>query len=172
MGILTDTGRVQRGVDFKRTRGSIWAGLGRTSSWPDEEVPPRESESATSIEELSAMKLLTEATFVKVDATGSILFQGKKYSKLSDEQAFDQGEPTLYLRFDIYPQDFPNITDKLNYRQIAVFVDSIPVEGFSNYSALFPEKFINLGRMVYYSNLTAQNLYNNTRHVIEVVLPG
>lgn len=172
MGVLTNTGRVQRGVDFKRTRGSIWVGLGRISAWPDEEVPPNEVESATSLDELVAMKIISEASFVKQDQNGPIIFKGNKYVKLTDDQAFELGESDLYLKFDIYPQDFPNITDKLNYRQVAVFVDSVPAEGFSNYSALTPDKFMNLGRMVYYSNLTAQNLYNNTRHVIEVVLPG
>lgn len=172
MGVLTDTGRVQRGIDFKRIRKSIWMGLGRTTPWPDEKYPPSEVEGATSIDELSAMKLITESTFVKLDENGPILFKGQRYAKLTDAQAMVSGEATLYLRFDIYPQDFPNITDKLNYRQVAVFVDSIPNSGFTNYSALTPDKFVSLGSMVYYSNLKASNLYANTRHVIEVVLPG
>lgn len=169
MGKLTDIGRVQRCIDFKKNRGSIWVGLGRTSEWPDEQNPPAELTETLTIEELTAMKLFSEATIVVPVEMGPIYFKGSYYKKLSDKEALAQGISNLYLRFELLPQEFPKL---INYRQIGVFVDSVPKEGYLNYSSLAPTLFDNLGKLVYFSNEKAQNRYTKTRHVIEVVIPG
>lgn len=168
MGKLTNTGRVQRGIDFKRNRGSIWVGLGRTTPWSDEDLPPDEDVDANEVEELFVMKLIDEVSFVAEDEDGPIYFKDVRYKRISDQEAFDTGTASLYLRFELLPHEKPNI----NYRQVGVFVDSIPLEGFSDYRLLDASKFKDLGRLVYLSNQKVQSRYTNTRHVIEVIIPG
>ena len=168
MGKLTKVGRVQRGIDFKRRRNSIWLGIGRTTVWPDETEPPVEDVTATTVEELFGMKRFTESCLVTQDDNGSILFQGQYYKKLSDSEAIELQATDLYVRFDLQPDEFPGI----DYRQIGVFVDSQPKSGFQSFLALSPSNFDKLGQLVYLSNEVKRSRYTNTRHLVELIIPG
>lgn len=168
MGKLLKTGRTVRGADFISGRTSIWVGLGRTTPWAEELNPPDEAETATEIEEVFGLKLYTTASHIVQDSSGPINFKGQKYRILTLDEAYEQKATDLYLEFEVQPDEFAEIS----YRQIGVYVDAIPKPGFSGYTALNPNRFDSLGKLIYLSNLTKQTRYPNTRHVIEVVIPG
>lgn len=168
MGKLTNIGRGQRGIDFKRNRNSIWVGLGRTTAWPDESNPIDEVVTATTVEELFGMKLYDEAFLVVEASDGTVVHKGKTYRKLKDSEFPGTVTDLLYVKFTIFPDEFPGI----HYRQLGVFVDSIPKEGFSSFSALTGDQFQTLGRLVYLDNFTKVTRYDNTRHEIVVIIQG
>lgn len=166
MGIITDTGRAQRGIDFYRDRPSIWVGLGRTSPWANEQEPPKPSRSQTSVEELFAMKLVDGAFLVVPDENGKIIGKnGVTYRQVTDQEGLDLQTPYLCLRFIIETDEFQLIS----YRQVGVYVDAIPDQGFSSFSALTPDKFQTLGRLYYLDNGLLETRYPNTRHEIVIV---
>lgn len=168
MGKLTTIGRGQRGLDFFRGRTSIWVGLGRTTPWPDEANPPDENVSAMAVDELFGLRLFAEASLVIESETGSISHKGTTYSRVDESQLNEFPTSLLYVKFVVEPDDFPGI----DYRQCGVFVDSIPDQGFSDYSFLTPDQFQSLGRLVYLDNFTKVTRYTNTRHEIVVIIPG
>jgi hypothetical protein len=168
MGKLTTIGRGQRGIDFFRGRTSIWVGLGRTTPWPDEDNPPSESVSASAVDELFGLRLFEEASLVIESETGSITHEGKTYARVDESQLDEFPTNLLYVKFVVEPDQFPGI----DYRQYGVFVDAIPGQGFSDYSALTPGQFQSLGRLVYLDNFTKVTRYTNTRHEIVVIIPG
>jgi hypothetical protein len=170
MGKLLKRGRAQRGIDFMKGRVSIWIGLARRDVWPDENIPLDEDIEATALtDDMFGMKLFEEAALVIEDDTSNqILFEGKKYRKLTNDEALQLQATELYLKFTIEPDEFPGIT----YRQVGVFIESIPAEGFSDFSALEPNKFTTLGNLIYMDNGPREIRYPNTRHLIEVIIPG
>lgn len=166
MGRITDTGRAQRGLDFLRGRPSIWVGLGRTSPWPDEQNPPEVNRQKTALDELFAMKLIDDGFLVVPAEDGNIIGRdGKLYRQVTAQEGLDLQTPYLCLRFIIETDEFALIS----YRQIGVFVDSIPAEGFSSFTALTPDKFQSLGRLYYLDNGPLETRYPNTRHEIIIV---
>ena len=72
----------------------------------------------------------------------------------------------LYLKFELGVNDFPNV----DYRQYGVFVDAQPKEGYANATKLEVNKFSSLGNLIYLDNVAVRKRYNNTRHLIEIVI--
>lgn len=167
MGQVTNTGRAIRHIDFKNAHISIWCALARTTKWPDENFPPVEDIHLSTLDEIIGLKLFTIASMVVEDENGLILFGSKKYTKVSDESAIANQSPYLYLQFEIQPDEFAGI----DYRQVGVFMDSIPKSGFGSFQALTADKFSTLGKLIYVSNQVKQTRYPNTRHVVEFLLP-
>lgn len=166
MGKILDTGRAQRGIDFFRGRPSIWVGLGRTSPWPVDSNPPDEDRGATTVDELFAMKLFDGGGLCVPDEAGKIIGRdGNRYRAVTNQEGLDEKTPYMWVRFIIETDEFPGIS----YRQIGMFVDSVPAEGFSSFVALEPAHFKSLGRLYYLDNGPLETRYPNTRHEIVIV---
>lgn len=159
-GAWTDTGRAQRGIDFLRDRPSIWLGYGRTSPWPDESTPPKVNRRAVTVEEMFGLKLLSDAALVVPDENGPIKSDEVRYRRVTNQEGLDLQTPHMYLDFILQPHELAEIS----YRQVGVFVDAIPAEGFGSFSLLTPNRFQSLGRLVYLANFPKRTRYPNTRH--------
>lgn len=170
MGVLTEGGSVLRGIDFRRGRASIWVGVGRTTSWPDEEVPPTEDRAATEVEEIVGYKLANRAFQVVPDDEGSVIHNGNRYTAISDLDALASKSTAgvVYIEFVLESDEFPTIS----YRQVGVFADLVPAEGFSNFSALLPSQVSSPGTLVMIENMELQTRHPNTRHINGVLIPG
>lgn len=170
MGVLTEGGSVMRGVDFRRGRASIWIGIGRTSPWPNEAVPPTEDRTATEVEELVGYKLVGRAFQVVADDAGSIIHNGSRYTAISDLDALASVSTSgvMYLEFVLEADEFPT----RSYRQVGVFVDLVPAEGFASFSALTPDQVFSPGTLTMIENMELQTRHPNTRHINGVLMPG
>ena len=157
---IIGTGRTQRGIDFIRSHASIWLALGRVTPWPDEANPPELDMAQTAIDEVFGLKLFDRAAMVVPDSTGPIVNGDDRYREVTDQQALDLQTPYLAVTFILQPDEFPGIS----YRQIGVFVDSIPQQGLSSFRALLPAQFKSLGRLYYVDNSTPITRYPNTKH--------
>lgn len=168
MGKVVDLGRTQRALDFK-SRTSIWLAIGQTSVWPDEENPPDEDLSQSTVDEVVGYKLLTESWLVTVgsELTSTLEVDGVYYDKVADVDADTARPVNLYMKFTIEPDELSLVT----YRQVGIFVDLVPTEGNSNKSVLLPSEVATTGRLVYLENSTAVERQAETRHVFETVLP-
>lgn len=72
----------------------------------------------------------------------------------------------LYARFILDAGDFIGY----DYRQYGIFLDAEPLTGFTHRTAIGPERFKSLGKLVYLTNTKVQSRYSNTRHSIEILI--
>ena len=169
MGVVTNLGRAVRGADFFKNRLSIWLALGRGETpWPDENNPPEEDKTATNVEEIIGLKLIsTVALVVEDNVNGTIIFEDNKYRILTIKEGYSEQATNLLVKFIVEPDEFPD----QNYRQLGIYVDAIPGDGFHHFSALTSDKFQTLGQLVFLSNEIVQIRYPNTRNHYHFVLP-
>ena len=187
MGVYTNLGRNLRARDFISHVPKIWIVLSRndyigglSSPWPNESVPPAEVPTdGPSIPEFSpsaGCKRADEASLVKQDTNGNILFGGVTWSRTTGDDA-----KYVYLKFTIQPDDFTVNGDGqatiAAYRRLCILLDATP---FGNVNALTARydilqqggpPFPGAGYMVFYTNDIKRVRGAGEVHVLEIILP-
>ena len=196
MGTYVDRGRNLRG---RLMAGhTAWLALGRTrfapsgdNPWPDESTPPVENPSDDEVTIDSEMtggdltygvpyKKASSVQLVALDPSGSIDFDGQKWSASSEPDA-----KHIYFKFVVEPEDFQgddedgagafsSFSAVTGYRRIEVLLGVVPPTATPG-AISFRRKHLSLpgaerGRLLYYSNEVLIERHDEERHVIEVLL--
>lgn len=121
-----NTHRVNYAIEFKNLASEFWIGLGRTTSWPDGEVPDLTGDE-TEVEELFGFILskvtvsegvYDKCSFVVEDPAGTIFYRGNQYRIVDDVNAQSEGAKRLYFEGLVPADEFPTVDD---YRQLGIY---------------------------------------------------
>jgi len=144
MAVLTRLARHANAMFYKERANNegLWMGLGRTSAWPNDLVPPIPDPSKTVIEQPIGYKKASEVTFVKQDPAGTIEYLGERYTAIDDIEARSLRSTLIYLKFVVEYTELPATTT----RQIGIFRGlGLKPEVDPNLQAALPEEVNNVG---------------------------
>lgn len=168
MGLSMYDGAVYRALQFK-TNTTIWTAIGRTTVWADEGTPPQVDQTDHDIEEGIAMAKPYYISIAKqVIADEDVTVDGVMYAFVADVDALaDQDARYLYMITEFDPN---NGTDYGNFRQVAVYADTVAAEGNESDDWLNPANIVDPGTLCYLHNDTVTVMSPVKRQIIELVL--
>ena len=138
------------------TNYTAWGAYGRTTPWDDEDNPPAEDSTATSMEEVQGFRLIVPANKGCVypsDANDyDFTYHGVYWKKATSfEDALENGARWALFELNLLVGDgLPVVT----FRQIGLFLDLVPASGYEGYAALLPAQTDSTGTFYYYANHT------------------
>lgn len=167
-------GAVYRALQFK-TNTVIWTAIGRTTVWADEGIPPQVDQTDHDIEEGIAMAKPYYISLAKqVIADEDVTVDGIPYAFIADLDAIDiagvvqeQDARYLYMATEFDPTLG---TAYGNFRQVAVYADTVAAEGHTSDDWLNPANIVSAGKLCYLHNDTVTQMSPVRRQIIELVL--
>lgn len=143
----------------------FWVGVGRTTPWPNENSPPAEDPTLTTLQEIQGYKRVDSVQFVVEDPNGTILFRNRRYRIVPEQNIYTEGARWLYLTATLLFDQFPIVT----FRQTGIFVDVVPTAGNENKDVLLPNQ-VQSARLIGYVNHQPRIRVSWGKDVLEFVL--
>lgn len=165
MGAFVNNGCVKTVLTLKNNV-VFWAAVGRTSPWTNENNPPIEEITVQDIVEIQGFKKIDFISACKEDVNGEIIFKDKKYSIVSDVNAYSYGARWVYVRAILLYENFPLCT----YRQIGIYADTVPSAGHETKNILLPSQVDSNGALMIYNNIPPVIRDANSKNIIEAVI--
>lgn len=167
MGVTTYTGRSRRAL-LNKQNSTYWVGLGRTSAWDNESVPPSPSPAASGIEEAIVFKKpSTVSLCTTVASGGDFTHLSQDYAYVTDDNALTEGARYLYLSTTFDPSAGEPYGD---FRQVGVFSNLAPAVGYESATYLDPANVTASGTLEYLDNATVATMGPTRQEVIEIVI--
>lgn len=116
MAILTQNHHVANALRALAATNK-YVGVGRTTAWANENVPPEPNALATGLEEAICYVPLTKAALVVPDEAGTLTFAGQTWREVSVGNAYTEGAKRVYFEGRLEYDEAPLVT----FRQIGLF---------------------------------------------------
>jgi hypothetical protein len=94
--IATDNHHIAEAITFFH-RADLYFAIGRTTAWADEEKPPAEVSSVTSVEEVVAYIKVGTQKLVVPAVNGEIVYRGTNFTEVLEDNAYTSGAKYVYL---------------------------------------------------------------------------
>ena len=174
MGLSMYDGAVFRAMQFK-TESTLWTAIGRNTVWTDEFSPDAVDQTAHDIEEVvTYVKPYVVSLCKWAGPGGDILVDGSYYDLVADLDAIDingvvldQDARYLYIGTELDPNLGQLYGD---FRQIALYVNTVPVGGHESDDWLNPTNVSDPGTLCYLHNDVVTKMSPVRRQIIELVL--
>jgi hypothetical protein len=155
-GISSYDACVKRALHAKQNC-TFWSVLGRTTAWPDEEIPPGETPASHNVDEpICYVKADTVRLCKPVSSDGDITVNLQQYAFVEDEDAYSEGARFIYIHCEFSVEEFPALPYGV-YRQHGLLSDLIPTAGHENDQWLAPVNVQNPGVLEYWNNHTVHS---------------
>lgn len=167
MAITTYNACVHRALLYKNNN-TFWIGLGRTSPWDNEYVPPAPEPTRIEIEEPIFFVATEFVSLVReVQSNSDIVVKGQRYAYVNDADAYTEQARFLYLRtrFTFFGENI-----LYTYRQLGVVCNILPYPQYQNSTILFPNNINNFGRLDYLENRFPVQILGNKEEIIHIIL--
>jgi hypothetical protein len=116
MAISTVYGHVSRALEFFK-HDDLFFGIGRTTAWTDEQVPPAPDVNIQEVEEIVAFKKVIEKKMVVPDAQGTIFYMGEQYREVTAAQAEAEKSRWVYVSTTLIGNEVP----LASFRQLGLY---------------------------------------------------
>jgi hypothetical protein len=117
IGVTTVSAHVRRAIDFTN-QPEVYAALGKTSAWPDDNNPPDPDPEATAILEPIGYKKVSKNVLVVPDVAGDIEVYGITWREVAEVDAYTEKARHVWIQAAFNYDEFPT---NVSYRQIGLF---------------------------------------------------
>lgn len=150
MGITSYDAQVERALWIKTK--SLWIAIGRTTPWPNENLPPAEAPGDSAIAEtISYVRPSVISLARPVSSGGDATISRQQYLFVADADAYTQYARFIYFKALFDPAETPGLP--LNtFRQSAIFSGLTPAAGHENDQWLIPADVAATGILEYSAN--------------------
>lgn len=162
-------------TQMKNELPNLWYAMGRTTAWPNEDIPPAEDMFTTNLDEIIGFKKFEVANLVaplsnidSSDINGDVIsYKSQDWKIVSDADAVKYGARYVYLSVTLNPGDLPyNV-----YRQVGVYLNVKPLSTVaSKTNTLVPTQVSDSGTMLGYDNRLFQRYSDNMKITENIVL--
>lgn len=167
MAIVTDTAHIDNAVHFYQRRDGVYLALARSNTpWSNEEVPPDEDKTATSLIETYGYKKcdvnlarpLKEGEDVGVNRT--VTFKGKTWVLVEESQAYAEGANYIYIKGEVMGDELP----LQSYRQAGIH-SGLTLNPNVTSLAVLPTEVNDAGKLLFYVNRKEQKRADDIRNI-------
>ena len=170
--IVTYLGHCSRAISFFELKDVFFA-IGRTTEWADDEttnpnfIPPEPDRSATGLDELIGMKLVSKKLLVAPDEEGTLIWRDNKYKILTTEEAIERQSRWVYIEAEIYFDELPEV----DYRQVGVYTRVTRNPSVSDSKTiLLPSEIQNPGLLEILDNRHVVTRLNDTKELYSLII--
>ena len=166
MPATVKVGMIRTLLTFKNNE-VFWFIVARTQTpWGNENSPPAESVDTVLLTEIAGLQKAQTVSLCYQDANGVIEFRGKRYSLVSDNNAYDYDSRYLYcstiLRFDTFPV--------VTFRQFGILAGVVPKVGSEYKDILLPSDIADYGKLIGYVNHPPIIRTAGCKNLLEIVI--
>ena len=166
MPATVKVGMIRALLTFKNNE-VFWFAVARTQTpWGNENSPPAESVDTASLTEIAGLQKAQTVSLCYQDTNGAIEFRGKRYSLVSDNDAYNYDSRYLYcstiLRFDTFPV--------VTFRQFGILVGVAPKVGSEYKDVLLPSDIMSYGKLIGYVNHPPIIRTAGSKNLLEIVI--
>lgn len=160
MAIATNDSRVYAALQFKNLQDSMYIGLGKTSEWNNEEVPPTENPETSELLEpigykkVSKVQVCRELKPDEEPEYPTVKYGSKTFVLIPDEQAYKEKAWNVYITGQIDGEELPIG----RFRQVGIYTGLKPKENKKN---LLPEEVTDKGVLQAFANRRSQRRDKN-----------
>lgn len=169
MAVTTIHSHVNRAKEFS-TKTDIYFAIGKPTNWVDEENPPTEDFTATSLDTVIGYKKVENICLVRPALHGEtpdIPYREENWMIVPPDQAMEQGARWVYIDTNLLYTELP----LSKYRQVGVYVGLQKAEGVDPQKyALLPEEVANSGVLEVIDNRKASNRQIDQREKLSLIL--
>jgi len=166
MAATTVVGSVKMALEVKND-WEFWFLVARTETpWDDENNPPSEDTSTSELLEVGGYQKAGTVSLCKEDPSGQIEFQNKRYSLVSDANAYDEGARWIYAVTTLKFDEFPVVT----FRQFGLTSDLTPTQGNEGKTILLPSEVADPGKLLSYVNHPPVVRTSYSKNILEMVI--
>lgn len=165
MATTTTSGHVSRALDFFE-RNDIFVGIGRTTPWEDEALPPVPSTEAKLVEEIMGYKKLEFIHLVVPDEAGEISYRDSRWRKVPFDKAVEENARWVYIEAHIRYDELP----LQPYRQIGIFSRLKATTAASAKLVLTPEEVEDMGILEVLDNRRVVNRQLDQKEQLSMVI--
>lgn len=160
MAITTLYSNIDAAISLQERMDSTYLVIGKKTAWTDDDNPPAEVDTTTSLSEVIGYKKLKQLSLARPLAEGEdpetlrfpvVTYGGKSWALIPKEEAYAESARWLYMEAELYPDDLPLGP----YRQKGIHVGVVPHEGITKQS-LLPSEVSNPGILKFYENKEPQ----------------
>jgi hypothetical protein len=167
MSVSTYGSRAHRALLFKQNV-TLWIGIGRTTEWSNEALAPDPDPTATTITEpIVYIKASLVSLCVPVSSDEDFIHLGTKYQYIIDDDAIINNARFLYITASFDPSAGQPYG---NFRQVGVFSDLVPADGYESESWLEPTHVDSIGILEYLDNDTVTTMAQNRKEQVEIII--
>jgi len=166
MPATVNVGMIRALLTFKNNE-VFWFAVARTQTpWGNENSPPAESVDTVSLTEIAGLQKAQTVSLCYQDTNGAIEFRGKRYSLVSDNDAYNYDSRCLYcstvLKFDTFPV--------VTFRQFGLLVGVAPKVGSEYKDILLPSDVMSYGKLIGYVNHPPIIRTAGSKNLLEIVI--
>jgi hypothetical protein len=167
IGVTTVSAHVRRAIDFTN-QPSVYAAIGKSTAWPDDNIPPDPDPEAVDITEPIGYKKVSKNVLVVPDDLGEIEVYGVKWREVD---AYTEKARHVWIQASFNYDEFPT---NVNYRQICLFTnlvrESTDLLANPGRTALLPIHVTDSGVLEYIYNDKPIPRAPNRRDIVNIVI--
>lgn len=146
----------------------VWLCIGRTTPWGEEDLPPQPDVGTTELDEPVVYKKIIEKYFVQeVSEDGDYYVSGTWYKILSEAEARTAKTNLVIFTTSL---TFEEIGDEITFRQVGLYSNLIPAEGYEEATFLTPDQVEDPGWLEWFSNREPINVQPEQTQIFYIVL--
>jgi hypothetical protein len=170
VGVGTAYSHTRRALEFTE-KTDVYVAFGKTSSWPDDNVPPDPDPLATQVDEVVGYKKVTKNVLVVPDNAGTIEIYGVMWREVAQVDAYTELARHVWVQGQLNYDEFPV---NIFYREIGIYTGLVreATDELANpgRTALLPAHVDDPGILEYIYNDKPIPRHLNRRDIINVVL--
>ena len=165
-------------INTKNDLSNLWMAMGRTTPWQDEENPPQEDPTVTSLDDtiLGYRRFDRALLVVPVDPTspnpptgsGVISYKANQWEVVADADAYAKQARYVYLDAKITPGE-DNFSYGV-YRQVGLYHNLVPATGYESNVSLNPAQVADPGMLVGFDNNKSQRFTDNVSILEQIIV--
>jgi len=117
VGVGTIRSHVRRALEFTQ-KTDVYVSFGKTTSWPDDAIPPDPDPLAILIAEPVGYKKVTKNVLVVPDVAGPIEIYGLNWREVAGVDAYTESARHVWIQGQLNYDEFPT---NISYRQLGIF---------------------------------------------------
>ncbi len=157
-----------RNALWRKQSFSYWVGIGRTTAWPNEAVPPAHPTTNDDIEEpIVYVQPDIVSLCMPVSSGEDFTINGQGYALVADVDAYTEMARWIYVKALFKPSLGQPYAD---YRQKAIFSGLTPKGGYESETWLAPANVLDVGLVEYTHNSTVRTFGGGEVKIEETVI--
>jgi hypothetical protein len=152
IGVSTVSAHVRRAIEFTNL-SDVYVALGKTTAWPDDNIPPDPDPEATDVLEPVGYKKLGKNVLVVPDIAGPIEIYGVTWREVAEVDAYTEKARHVWIQDSFNYDEFPT---NISYRQIGLYSalvrESVDLLANPGRTALLPVHVTDPGVLEYIYN--------------------
>jgi hypothetical protein len=167
MATTTVGGHVSRALEFFE-RPDTYVGIGKSTPWEDENVPPNPIQTKTTLDEVIGYKKVEYKYLVVEDIVdGTISYRDSKWRIVPPDQAVAQGARWVYVEAHLRYDELPLVS----YRQVGIFNRLVKLSNIdAGKVALLPSEVEDVGVLEVYDNRKVVNRQSDQKEQLSFVI--